>query len=58
MERCFKIHIQDIDSTQNGQFQNMDTLIEFKNSKFTGGDGELYIGQTEKEINIKLQPIK
>ena len=54
--RKFRVYFRDIDSTQNGQFQNMDTIIEFKNPKFTGGDGSWYAGQTEMEINVKLKP--
>jgi putative lipoprotein (rSAM/lipoprotein system) len=56
--RAFKIQFQDIDSLLNGEYQNLDTIIEFNNPVFTGGDGDWYVGETTKEINIKLIPKK
>lgn len=50
----FKMEFNDIDSEQDGLFQNADTSITFLNPKFSGGDDDWYKGETSKEINIKL----
>ena len=52
----FQIHFTDIDSTQNGNFQNLDTTVEFDNPQFTNGDGDWDAGETSKEFNVKLKP--
>ncbi|MFH0867366.1 MAG: radical SAM-associated putative lipoprotein [Bacteroidota bacterium] len=52
----FQIHFADIDNTQNGNFQNLDTIVEFDNPQFTNGDGDWYAGETSKEFNVKLKP--
>lgn len=51
----FLLTFSDTDSTLNGAFASLDTIIIFKNPQFTGGDGHWYSGTTSKEINIKLK---
>lgn len=51
-----KIDLQDIDGLANGEFQPLDTVVEFKNPQFSGGDGSWYDGKTENELNITLKP--
>lgn len=53
----FQLHFTDIDGTQNGNFQNLDTIVEFDNPQFSNGDREWYIGETLKEFNVNLKPI-
>jgi putative lipoprotein (rSAM/lipoprotein system) len=57
-DQKYLIQFQDIDSVLNGQFQDLDTIIEFKNPTFSGGDGDWYCGEATKEFNIKLIPKK
>ena len=57
-DQTYKVQINDIDSTSNGLFENLDTIVEFKNPKFTNGNGHWYNGETEKDLNIKLNPKK
>lgn len=54
----YSIQFRDIDGTVNGEFQNLDTVIEFKDPVFKGGDGKWNDGETQKEFNIKLKPKK
>ena len=54
----YRFNFHDTDSTHNGEFQDLDTIIELNNPKFTGGDGSWYKGQTEMEVNVKLKPKK
>ena len=46
----------DIDGLENGTFQPLDSLISFKDVKFTGGDGKWNQGTAEAVVNIKLKP--
>jgi putative lipoprotein (rSAM/lipoprotein system) len=57
-DQTYHIQFKDIDSTLNGEFADLDTIVEFKNPKFTNGDGDWYQGRTEKEFNVKLNPKK
>jgi putative lipoprotein (rSAM/lipoprotein system) len=52
----FNLKAEDIDSTLNGEFEKLDTIVEFKDPKFIKGDGDWYMGETTKEFNIKLNP--
>ena len=52
--QTFHIHFQDIDSTINGDYENLDTTVEFVNPQFVNGDGHWYEGETSKEFNVKL----
>jgi len=57
-DQTFKIKFTDVDGALNGEFETLDTTVVFKDPKFTGGDGNWYHGQTEKELNVKLKPKK
>ena len=58
VDQTYTIQFRDIDDIENGEFENLDTIVEFKDSQFTDGDGDWYEGETEKEFNIKLTPKK
>lgn len=53
--QTFDISYTDIDGTENGEYQNLDTLVQFDNPEFTGGDGDWYEGETTTEFDIKLE---
>ena len=49
------IQFFDTDGVANGgKFQPLDSIVEFKDPKFTGGKS-WYSGETEKEVNIALK---
>ena len=52
--QTYDLKFQDIDSTINGNYKNLDTIVEFVNPQFINGDGHWYEGETSKEFNIKL----
>jgi len=56
--QTFLVTFEDIDGAENGTFADVDTNVFFENPQFTGGDGGWDQGQTEKEINIRLNPEK
>ena len=53
--QTFTLHFKDIDSTENGNYEDFDTTVVFENPQFTNGDGDWYSGQTTKELDIKLE---
>ena len=55
MSQDIEIKFSDIDGANNGEFNNMDTVVEFKNPEFVNGDGKWYAGETSKEFNIELE---
>lgn len=52
--QTFQINFQDIDGAINGEYQNLDTIVEFVNPQFVNGDGNWYEGETSKDLNVKL----
>lgn len=56
--QTFPIRFHDIDGNLQGEFNNLDTVVEFKNPQFINGDGHWYKGETSKEFNIQLKPKK
>lgn len=57
-DKTFMLKFTDIDGALNGEFETLDTTVVFKDPKFTGGDGNWYEGQAEKEVNVKLKAKK
>lgn len=55
-DQTFQVTIEDIDGAENGAFADADTNVVFDDPQFTGGDGNWDQGQTQKEINIRLNP--
>jgi|WetSurMetagenome_2_1015567.scaffolds.fasta_scaffold714092_1 putative lipoprotein (rSAM/lipoprotein system) len=53
----FPIEFADVDGTQNGLCETLDTLAIFTDPQFTGGDGDWDIGETEKELQIRMRPL-
>jgi putative lipoprotein (rSAM/lipoprotein system) len=56
-DQTYNIQFKDIDNLTNGEFNDLDTIAEFKNPKFTNGDG-WYEGETTKTLDVKLTPKK
>ena len=54
-DRTYLLEFKDIDGTLNGEYQSLDTIVEFTDPEFTGGSGGWDWGETEKEINVKLK---
>jgi len=57
-DMTFNIQYRDEDGAANGEYNDLDTTVEFKNPQFEGGDGHWYEGETSKEFDIKLTPKK
>ena len=51
----FNLSFKDIDSTVNGEFKELDTIVEFINPQFVNGDGDWYEGEASKEFNVRLE---
>ena len=52
----FKIKFQDIDGIENGYFEDMEQIIEFKNSDYKGGK-RWYEGEAKKNMGtIEMNP--
>lgn len=54
--QTFPISFRDVDDDLNGSYMDLDTIVEFKDPKFTGGKGNWYEGVATKEFNIQLNP--
>ncbi len=55
-DQTFLLKFKDVDGEINGEFQPLDTTIEFKDPQFTNGSGSWYEGKTEKELNVNMKP--
>ena len=53
--QTFLLEFKDIDGESNGEFQPLDTIVEFIDPKFSGGTGSWDNGETEKEVNVNLK---
>jgi len=53
-DQTYTIEYRDIDGESNIAYEDLDTIVEFKNPKFTGGDGHWFSGETRKELDVKL----
>ncbi|SHG05368.1 putative lipoprotein, rSAM/lipoprotein system [Mariniphaga anaerophila] len=54
-DQTFLIEFKDIDGETNGDYQPLDTIVEFIDPEFLGGTGNWDSGETEKEVNVKLK---
>lgn len=58
LDTTFNLNIRDIDGENNLLFFDKDTVAQFKNPIFSGGDDNWYVGDTKINIDIKLKPKK
>jgi putative lipoprotein (rSAM/lipoprotein system) len=52
--KTYTLRFQDIDNGLNGSFNDLDTVVDFQDPVFTGGDGKWYDGEVSKTVNVKL----
>jgi putative lipoprotein (rSAM/lipoprotein system) len=57
-DQTLHIRFQDIDGVANMEFSDLDTIVEFKDPKFTGGNNNWYSGETTRVFDVKLAPKK
>lgn len=55
--QTFIVQFLDIDGANNGRFADIDTTITFTDPVFTGSDGKWYEGETEMNVNIRMNPL-
>ena len=55
-DQSFLVKFRDIDGSVNGRYSGIDTTITFLNPEFSNGDGKWYSGETEKTIEIRMNP--
>ncbi len=57
-DKSYTIEFMDVDGGERGSFYDLDTLVEFIDSKYTGGDNDWYLGETNENLDVKLTPKK
>lgn len=57
-DQSYVVEFKDVDGEQNGEFENADSTVVFKDSEYSNGDGNWYAGETSKELNVKLSSKK
>jgi len=57
-DHTYQIRFVDTDGKLNGEYETLDTTVVFKDSKYHDGDGSWFVGYTEQELNVKLNPKK
>lgn len=56
--QAYDIQFQDTDGAENGDFQDLDTIVEFIDPQYTNGSGNWYSGEASEELNVELNPKK
>ena len=51
----FTLQLKDIDGELNGSYEDLDTVIQFTDPIFEGGEGGWYDGEVKKEVDIILK---
>jgi putative lipoprotein (rSAM/lipoprotein system) len=54
-DQVFFVEFDDMDGSIFGEYQALDTIVEFKDPQFSGSSGSWDEGTTEKEVNVKLK---
>ena len=54
-DQAYLVEFRDVDGTDNGSYQPLDSIVEFVDPEFTDGTGSWDAGKTEKEVNIKMK---
>ena len=49
-----KVSFYDVDSTENGHYNDITVPVHFSKSDFHGGDGDWYDGTAERELSVTL----
>lgn len=53
-DQTYTIQFKDVDGSLNGVYNDLDTIVEFKDPKFTNGSGDWYEGEATKNVDVKL----
>jgi len=54
-DQALLVQFEDTDGATFGEYQPLDTIVEFIDPQFSGGSGSWDAGTTEKEVNVKLK---
>jgi putative lipoprotein (rSAM/lipoprotein system) len=55
-DQAFQLEFKDMDGEINGDYQPLDTIVEFIDPVFSGGGASGWDqGETEMEVNVKLK---
>ena len=54
----YDIQFQDTDGAANGDFQDLDTIVEFVDPQYSNGSGNWYSGEASEELDVELNPKK
>ena len=54
-DQTFLVEFKDVEGEANGEYQPLDTIVEFIDPEFSGGSGGWDNGETKKEINVELK---
>lgn len=57
-DQTYNIKFRDIRNEPLKQYSDLDTLVVFKDPKFTSGGIGWYAGETKKDLDVKLKPKK
>ncbi|MBN1950242.1 MAG: radical SAM-associated putative lipoprotein [Bacteroidales bacterium] len=57
-DQVFLVEFRDVDGSENGEYQPLDTLVEFIDPEFTGGDGGWDAGETSKDVDVNMKSVK
>lgn len=55
-DQTFHVAFSDVDGAANGSFADTTVTVEFVDPAFSGGSGNWYAGQAQKELNVELLP--
>ncbi|MDR0667124.1 MAG: radical SAM-associated putative lipoprotein [Prevotellaceae bacterium] len=55
-DHTFHVVFSDVDGAANGSFADTTITVEFVDPAFSGGSGNWYAGQVQKELNVELSP--
>lgn len=56
--QSYDIQFRDTDGAANGDFQDLDTIVEFVDPQYSNGSGNWYSGEATEELDIELNPKK
>ncbi len=53
-DKTYIVEFKDTDGSENGEYDPLDSTIEFVDPEYSGGSG-WYSGETEQELNVTLK---
>ena len=56
--QTYAIRFQDVDNELNGSYEDRDTIVEFVDPEFSGGDSHWDSGETSQKFDVDLSPKK